>query len=144
MSFENSNKVGLISCCGIELTVGSLARSITLKVLNELRPRETMTMCLPLFLAGNEEERNFPSENPTITIDGCERLCAFRTLKIFGANSAKQIVISDILKQYDVSAPCSHNILDPDSEHMVSIIADLIATEVDKILEQQTVQYQSP
>ena len=144
MSFENSNKVGLVSCCGIELTVGSLARLITLKVLNELRPRQTVTMCLPLFLAGNEEERNFPDETPTITIDGCERLCAFRTLKIFGADSVKQIVVSEILKEYDVSAPCSHNILDPDSENMVSIIGDLIATEVDKILKQQAVQYQSP
>ena len=54
--------------------------------LEGLRPQQTVTLCLPLFLAGEGGERRFASEHPTITVDGCDKLCAKRgTEKYSGA-----------------------------------------------------------
>ncbi len=52
MSELLERKVGIVSCSGEELPEGTVARLAALKVLNELRPRDTVTICLPLFLAG--------------------------------------------------------------------------------------------
>ncbi|MCK7525712.1 MAG: hypothetical protein MZV64_52945 [Ignavibacteriales bacterium] len=47
-------KVGLISCSGEELPEGTVTRRAVRKVLETLRPDDTVTLCLPLFLAGGE------------------------------------------------------------------------------------------
>ncbi len=66
-------KVGVVSCSGEEIPEGTLCRLACRKVLEE-RPGETVTICLPLFIAGGEEERTFAANYPTITVDGCDRL----------------------------------------------------------------------
>jgi hypothetical protein len=52
-------KVGLVSCSGEEMAEGTITRLATLKVLESLRPEATVTICLPLFLAGGEGDRAF-------------------------------------------------------------------------------------
>ncbi len=70
------NKIGIISCSGEEIPAGTVSRMATRRVLELLRPQSTVTLCLPLFLAGEEMERRFAQQHPTITVDGCEKLCA--------------------------------------------------------------------
>ena len=65
-------KVGVVSCSGEEIPEGTLCRLACRKVLDE-RPGETVTICLPLFIAGGEEERTFAHNYPTITVDGCDK-----------------------------------------------------------------------
>ena len=69
-------KIGIISCSGEDCPGGNISREATLRVLHDLRPDETATICLPLFLAGGEGERGFAKRFPTITVDGCGKLCA--------------------------------------------------------------------
>ena len=78
MSDLLERKVGIVSCSGEELAEGTVARLAALKVLNELRPRDTVTICLPLFLAGGAGDRAFAKLHPTITVDGCDLRCAAR------------------------------------------------------------------
>ena len=47
-------KVGMVACSGEELPEGTVTRLAALQVLEQLRPAETVTICLPLFLAGGE------------------------------------------------------------------------------------------
>ncbi len=42
-------KVGLIACSGEELAEGTVTRWAVRKVLEMLRPNDTVTLCLPLF-----------------------------------------------------------------------------------------------
>jgi hypothetical protein len=67
---EAYSKVGIISCSGEEIPEGTIARQAVRRVLEGLRPQQTVTLCLPLFLAGEEGERRFAREHPTITVDG--------------------------------------------------------------------------
>ena len=59
-------KVGIVACSGEELPEGTVTRLAALKVLEELRPGQTVTICLPLFLAGGEGDRAFAKFYPTI------------------------------------------------------------------------------
>jgi hypothetical protein len=94
MSELPKRKVGLVSCSGEEMAEGAVTRLATLKVLETLRPDETVTICLPLFLAGGEGDRAFARFYPTIAIDGCEKRCAARGTEMFSSKPAAGIVVS--------------------------------------------------
>ena len=79
-------KVGIVSCSGEELPEGTVTRLAALKVLEQLRPADTVTICLPLFLAGGEGDRAFAKFYPTIAVDGCDKRCAARAPKCTPAN----------------------------------------------------------
>lgn len=66
-------KVGIVSCSGESIPEGTISRLATRRVLELLRPDKAVTICLPLFVAGNEGERNFAKTHPTIAIDGCPK-----------------------------------------------------------------------
>src|SRR5512142_3136789 len=92
-------KVGLVSCSGEEMAEGTVTRLATLKVLETLRPDETITICLPLFLAGGEGDRAFARFCPTIVIDGCEKRCAALGTEMYSAKPAASIVVTDIVAE---------------------------------------------
>jgi uncharacterized metal-binding protein len=130
----NTTKVGIISCSGEALAGGSISRLATRRVLELLRPDRTVTLCLPLFLAGNEGERNFARTHPTITVDGCEKQCAkWGTEKHSGPVSVS-LVVPEILKGTNVGCHCSTRVLTEDDTEAVWAVAERIASEVDSVL----------
>jgi hypothetical protein len=82
------SKVGIIACSGEEIAEGTVTRLAALKVLHELRRAETVTICLPLFLAGGEDDRTFAKFHPTITVDGCSLKCAAHGTEIYSGKPA--------------------------------------------------------
>src|SRR5512137_3216561 len=90
-------KVGIISCSGEEIPAGTVSRLATRRVLELLRPQATVTLCLPLFLAGEEQERRFARQHPTITVDGCDKLCAKLGTEQFSGQVAASLVVTEIL-----------------------------------------------
>ena len=50
----NLPKIGIISCSGEAIAEGTISRLATRRVLESLRPNLTVTLCLPLFLSGEE------------------------------------------------------------------------------------------
>lgn len=106
----------------------------TRRVLELLRPDRTVTLCLPLFLAGNDAERNFARTHATITVDGCSKQCArWGTEKHSGPVSAA-LVVSDILGTE--SAGCHRSARDASQadKEAVWAVAERIAAEVDTVL----------
>lgn len=134
---NKSVKVGIISCSGEEIPEGTISRSAVRRVLEVLRPRQTVTLCLPLFLAGNEGERNFARTHPTITIDGCDKLCARYGTEKHGGPVARSLVVSDILG--DRAAACSRSLRGRTAadEEAIALVADRIAAEIDALLEDE-------
>jgi uncharacterized metal-binding protein len=90
-------KVGIGACSGEELAAGTVTRLAALEVLERLRPGDTVTICLPLYLAGGEGDRAFARFYPTIALDGCERRCAARATEQYSARPAAAIVVSELL-----------------------------------------------
>jgi uncharacterized metal-binding protein len=127
-------KVGLISCSGEELPEGTLSRAATLKVLERLRPKDTVTLCLPLFLAGNDKERAFAKFYPTIAIDGCDQRCAARATEQYSAKPTASIVIPEFLAARGLDTPKTRRQIDAADARAVDALAQEIARRVDEIL----------
>jgi uncharacterized metal-binding protein len=131
---ESIAKVGIISCSGEEIPEGTVARQAVRRVLEVLRPQQTVTLCLPLFLAGEEGERRFAREHPTITVDGCSKLCASRGTEKYSGKVSVSLVIGDIVG--DQAKGCHLSTRDADSadEAAVWLAAERIAAEVDALV----------
>jgi uncharacterized metal-binding protein len=127
-------KIGVISCSGEECLGGTISRLATRKMLEELRPDQTVTICLPLFLAGGEEERGFAARFSTITVDGCDRLCAKRATEKYSGKVSGAIVVSDIIgKEAAEAEMLPTNRLTADHQAMVDRVAAAIDKEFDSI-----------
>ncbi len=131
---SGKKKVGVISCSGEAIPEGTISRMATRRVLESLRPGITVTICLPLFLAGEEGERNFAKNHPTITVDGCSKQCAKWGTEKYSGPVSSSLVVSEILGS--MAAGCSRSLrrasqTDRDS---VSAVAERIAAEVDRVL----------
>ena len=126
-------KVGIIACSGEEIPAGTISRLATRRVLELLRPQSTVTLCLPLFLAGEEQERRFARQHPTITVDGCDKLCAKRGTEQYSGQVAASLVVTEVLG--DRVAKCHRSARDFDKadEEAVWGMAERIAAEVDAL-----------
>jgi uncharacterized metal-binding protein len=127
-------KVGIVSCSGEELAEGTVARLAALKVLHESRPGKTVTICLPLFLAGGEGDRAFARFHPTITIDGCHLRCAARGTEMYSGKPAASIVISDLVAEHGLDEIEGRRQLNAAGRKAVELAAQRLTELVDEIL----------
>jgi uncharacterized metal-binding protein len=137
MSDLLERKVGIVSCSGEELPEGTVARLAALKVLNELRPRDTVTICLPLFLAGGAGDRAFAKLHPTIAVDGCDLRCAARGTEKYSSKPAASLVVDDLLAECGLERPESRRRLNTAGQKAVDATAQRLAALVDQVLGKQ-------
>ncbi|MCW4038727.1 MAG: putative zinc-binding protein [Candidatus Bathyarchaeota archaeon] len=129
-----TRKVGIISCSGEEVSEGTISRVATRLVLEKLRAEETVTICLPLFLAGGEDERAFARVFPTITVDGCDKRCAEIGTRKYSGKPEATIVVTDILKKHPNINPKSRDELSAEEMALAETVAAEIARKVDEVL----------
>ncbi len=127
-------KVGIIACSGEELPEGTITRLAALKVLQELRPDDTVTICLPLFLAGGEGDRAFAKFYPTIALDGCEKRCAYRGTQQYSIRPAAGFVVTDLICEQGLGQPQGLRRLNPAGMEAVALSAERVAFKVDELL----------
>src|SRR5512141_695718 len=124
-------KVGIVACSGEELPEGTVTRLAALKVLEQLRPDDTVTICLPLFLAGGEGDRAFARFYPTIALDGCDRRCAARATEQYSGKPAASLVAADFLRDRDIGTARR---LNEAGRQVVEWAAEQAAQQVDELL----------
>jgi uncharacterized metal-binding protein len=125
-------KVGIVACSGEEMAEGTVTRLAALKVLEQLRPAETVTVCLPLFLAGGEGDRAFARFYPTIAIDGCEKRCAARATEQYSGKPAASVVVTDLVEaETNLGTPRR---LNEAGRQAVDTVATAVAPLVDELL----------
>jgi hypothetical protein len=127
-------KVGIIACSGEELPEGTITRLAALRVLEQLRPNETVTICLPLFLAGGEGDRAFARFYPTISIDGCELRCAQKATEKYSNKPAASIMVRNVIEENELDAPQGRRRLNQAGLQAVDLTAEMIAETVDRLL----------
>jgi uncharacterized metal-binding protein len=127
-------KVGIVACSGEEFPEGTVTRLAALKVLEQLRPADTVTICLPLFLAGGEGDRAFARFYPTIAVDGCDKRCAARATEMYSGKPAASIVVSDLVNEHGLDQPTGQRRLNEAGQRAVEVTADHLADLVDELL----------
>ncbi len=128
-------KVGIVACSGEELAEGTVTRLAALKVLHELRRGQTVTICLPLFLAGGEGDRAFARFHPTITVDGCDLRCAAKGTELYSGKPAATVVVTDLLSAAGLPMPQGRRCLNQAGRQAVDVTADRLSQLVDQLLE---------
>ena len=127
-------KVGIVACSGEELAEGTVTRLAALRVLEQLRPKDTVTICLPLFLAGGEGDRAFARFYPTIAIDGCDKRCAAQATELYSGKPAASVLVADLMTTRDIGTARR---LNDDGRELVNATADRTAHLVDELLGKQ-------
>lgn len=127
-------KVGLVACSGEEFAEGTVSRLAALRVLGYLRPDDTVTICLPLFLAGGEGDRQFARLHPTIAVDGCDKRCAARATAMHSGKPAASVVVSDVIVQHGIGVVTGRRQLNDAGQQAVKATAEEIAVLVDELL----------
>jgi uncharacterized metal-binding protein len=127
-------KVGIVACSGEELPEGTITRLAALKILEQLRPADTVTICLPLFLAGGEGDRAFARFYPTIAVDGCSLRCAARATEAYSSKPAASLVVEELIAERGLKSP--HGLrnldqagllaVDETSAKLVELVDDLL------------------
>jgi hypothetical protein len=130
-------KVGIIACSGEELPEGTVTRLAALRVLEQLRPNDTVTICLPLFLAGGDGDRAFARYYPTISIDGCDLRCAERATEKYSNKPAASIQVRDLIRENKLDPPLGKRRLNAAGLEAVNYTAERIASTVDELLGNQ-------
>ena len=116
------DKVGIIPCNGEEICEGTLTRHASRKVLDKLRSGSTVTICLPLFIAGDKGERNFAKIFPTITVDGCHKRCSQLSTERLSGKPSHSIIVSEVLKAQGIETPQTRRTLTEKDQIKESVI----------------------
>ncbi|MDI6762756.1 MAG: putative zinc-binding protein [Thermodesulfobacteriota bacterium] len=123
-------RIGVIACCGEEIPEGTLTRAVVRILMEELKPEETATICLPLFIAGDEQERTFAQSFPTITLDGCEKRCAQIGTEKYSHTVAWALVIPDIIKALHLDMKGTREEFEPD---LARAVAEQVARRIEEL-----------
>ena len=135
MEKTENKKVGIVSCSGEDLPEGSISRLATLEVLLKRKPLETTTLCLPLFIAGGEGDRLFAKNYPTITVDGCYKLCAKKATEKYSGIVSRSINVKDFIKEGE--KPVNKRNLNDKEKEIADKVADEISRKVEEILKEK-------
>ena len=131
---EHNIKIGVVPCSGEDCLGGTISRLATRKML-EIRPDETVTICLPLFLAGGVEERGFAGKFPTISVDGCSKFCAKRATEKYSGKVSASLNISDYIgKEVAEAGALSTGNLTNEHREMVEKVANEVSNKFDVVM----------
>ena len=128
-------KIGVVSCSGECCSLGTVSRIATRMVLEDLAFGETVTICLPLFLAGDSGERMFAEKFPTVSVDGCHKLCAKKAIEKYSGETASSVDVEELLDSWGEKPPASRRELNINDQAQSYRVAQEIAREIESVKE---------
>jgi uncharacterized metal-binding protein len=127
-------RVMVIPCSGIGKAYGSVGREAMYRVLEDLRPDATQTVCLSLLTLGDPEAQARVRNARVITIDGCPFKCAQVNVEQAGGANSAVFRVFDVYRAHKELKVRSVSELGESGEKMAEILADEIAAKVDELL----------
>jgi uncharacterized metal-binding protein len=124
-------KVGVLSCSGEAEPEGTIARNAVRLVMEKYRPGITVSLCLPLYLAGDEGERRFAKTVPVIAVDGCDKACARLATEKYSGEVDEAIDIRELLSEWGVGEKLSRS----HPGELEWQLADRVAREIVKLID---------
>ncbi|MGC8643412.1 MAG: putative zinc-binding protein [Isosphaeraceae bacterium] len=96
---QGPDEVLIIPCSGIGKVHGLVGREATYSAL-ELLPGQAETVCLALLVTGDPATRQEVREHPSITVDGCPKLCAQKNVELAGGKVALGVRVYETMKRH--------------------------------------------
>jgi uncharacterized metal-binding protein len=129
----DDEKILILSCGGVGKAFGMVGREAMYTVVEDLRPGVTDTLCLSLLTMGDEQARARVRARPTITIDGCPKLCARTNVEASGGNLAAGFRVVDTYRRVRGLKPESVAMPDEAGLLLARALAEEVAAEVDRL-----------
>ena len=130
-----SRKVAVVACAGMDKALGSVARDSVFKVVEILRPGKVELICLPPLLSGVGSYSEMVKNLPIVVVDGCAERCATKLIAKNGGKIRGRILVTDSAKKHGL-VPKSASDIGSDGERLAGIIAEEVASMVDKLTEE--------
>ncbi len=125
-------KVAIVACTGMGKALGTVARQVAYKVVDELRPEKTILICIPSMSAGIGQYKSILQNHPAIILDGCVERCATKiTVRNKGMIKAR-IFMPQMIAKYGLK-PQSRTDLGEEGEKLVDKVAEEVAAMVDQL-----------
>ena len=128
----------VIPCSGIGKSLGTVGRKAAYKVVEELRPKQTRTICLALLTVGDEGTLREVRENSCISIDGCPARCAQKNIEASKGRLMKSLMVTDTLQKHRSLKPEGVIELNREGRELANLLAEEVAEKVDKIIEDRS------
>ncbi len=132
---SETQRVMILPCSGIGKAYGSVGREAMYKVIEDLRPGTTQTVCLSLLTLGDKDAQERVRHAPVITIDGCPFKCAQVNVEHAGGTNAAGYRVFDVYRAHKELKVHSVSELGESGETMAQILAEEIARKVDELLQ---------
>jgi len=130
---SKEEKVAIVACAGMDKPLGSVARACAFKVVEELKPEDSVLVCVPPLVIGATPHSEWIKKYPVITIDGCPERCATKIVAKNGGRIRGRVFIPQSVQKYGLKPKASAEI-GPEGEKLAAKIADETALLIDKIL----------
>jgi uncharacterized metal-binding protein len=131
MSYANNQRrVLVIPCSGIGKVQGLISREAAYMVTDELAQGLADTLCLALLVKGDAEAVANVRSNACITIDGCGKSCARKSVEMAGGQLGASLQVAQFFKAHRGAQPGSAAALAPDGWTIVQDIAETVRSEV--------------
>ncbi len=130
---KKHKKVVVLPCSGIGKVYGALARETTYELVEKVRPGLATTTCLPLLVINDSEAVALVTENPVITIDGCPKDCAKKSVEAVGGYVAKTYEAIKFYKDHKDLKPDGIAEVNETGRKLAQVAAAEVAQEIDKL-----------
>lgn len=133
-------KVGVLSCSGEKEPEGTITRNAVRLVMEQYRPGLVVSLCLPLYLAGDGGERDFAKKVPVITVDGCGKSCARLATERYSGEVESWLDIRTLLEQWGITEKLSRSHSGRLEEEVTEKVALEIMKLIDRLVEEGKVE----
>lgn len=130
-----TGKVAVIPCSGIGKSLGSVSREAAYELCENLRPGRTQLVALSKLVLGDEQARGRVRNNPSVTIDGCKKMCAATLVRHSGGTVAREVAVFEVFRRYKELKPEGIAELNDQGKQLARALAGEIAAEIDEISE---------
>lgn len=133
-------KVGVLSCSGESGPEGTITRNAVRLVMEKYYPGVVVSLCLPLYLAGDGGEREFAKKYPVIAVDGCEKACAKLSTEKFSGEVEDSIYIRELLSKWGINDKLSRSHPGKLEWEITERVAKEIVGLIDRLIEEGKVE----
>lgn len=126
-------KVAVVACTGMGKALGTVARQVAFKVVDELRPKTSVLICIPSSAAGVKGTKNLLKDYPIIALDGCAEMCASKITSKLGGQVTTKVFLPKLIAKYKLK-PLSRTDIGEEGEKLAEKIAEDVALLVDQLL----------
>lgn len=128
-----SEKIKVIPCSGMGKVYGLVGRESALRVVQELCPDESDSICLAYLVTGDEDASTRIKGKKCITLDGCPAMCAAKSVALAGGDVQRKLKVLDTFKKHKGAKPGTATELTEEGWAISDEIADEIALLVHEI-----------